>query len=109
MDKLFEKKVSNNRFFKIRIVLRKINLRRYDHFAVLCELLPTGLPSMVLDVTAAANGYYNSSLQPAFLKSLDCVGSSQNMAAPLDFEADPYLFEKMSWCYFPGSQIFKVH
>ena len=47
---------------------------RYDHFAVLCELLPTGLPSMALDLIATTNGYYNSSLQKEFLTVSDYFG-----------------------------------
>lgn len=41
-------------------------------------------------------------------QGMECVGSTQNVQAPIDFENDPYLYEKMSWCYFPGAPIFKV-
>ena len=30
--------------------------QRYDHFAVLCELLPAGLPSLALDLIAVSSG-----------------------------------------------------
>ncbi len=39
---------------------------------------------------------------------MNCVGSPQNIDKLIDFEEDPYLFEKMSWCFFPGSPIFKA-
>ena len=33
---------------------------RYDHFAVLCELLPAALPSLAVNLLATSHGYYNS-------------------------------------------------
>jgi len=67
-----------------------------------------GVPSMALDLTAAAHGYYNSSLQSKTLKLLDCIAGSQALMQPIDLDSDPYLFDKMSWCHFPGAPAFKL-
>ncbi len=88
--------------------------QRYDHFAVLCELLPAGLPSMAVSLLAAKYGYFNASgsggEQIAHLqKALECVGARSAMQQEsLDLNEDPFLFDKMSWCYFPGASVFKL-
>ena len=65
--------------------------QRYDHFAVLAELLPTGVPSLALDLAAAERGYFNSSAQAPLLKALECVGAHRALDEPIDLEADPFL------------------
>lgn len=32
--------------------------QRYDHFAVLCELLPVSIPSLALSLNSASRGYF---------------------------------------------------
>ena len=66
--------------------------QRYDHFATLCEILPVGLPSLAVDLLAAGHGYFNTSLQPALMRALDCVGGHNAIDTPLDLEADPFLY-----------------
>lgn len=85
-----------------------MSLPRYDHFAVLCELLPTGIPSMAVDLLTTSYGYFNSSLQSEFYKALECIGTSRTLEEPIDLNNDPKLFDKMSWCYFPGASVFKM-
>lgn len=82
--------------------------QRYDHFAILCELLPVSLPSLAINLVASEYGFFNSSVQGNVLKELECVGTHRHLEEPLDFNADPYLYERMSWCYFPGSSLFKM-
>ncbi|XP_023324784.1 hexosaminidase D [Eurytemora carolleeae] len=46
--------------------------QRYDHFSVLCELLPAGLPSLAIDLLSVSHGSYNVSLNSKFFQSLSC-------------------------------------
>jgi len=90
--------------------------QRYDHFAVLCEILPVSIPSLVVQLVAMNHGYFNSSLKGDLYKGLDCpVGEAQsNLAAANNFktfinlEDDPYLYHKLTWCFFPGSKAFQL-
>ena len=63
---------------------------------------------MAVDLLAAKHGAFNASHQDELLKALDCVGTHRALDEPLDLDLDPFLFEKMSWCYFPGASVFKL-
>merc|ERR1719391_1551969 len=81
--------------------------QRYDHFAVLCEILPVSIPSLVVQLVAMNHGYFNSSVMGDLYKGLDCpVGEvNSNLAAANNFktfinlEDDPYLYHKLTWCF----------
>lgn len=82
--------------------------QRYDHFAVLCELLPAGLPSLALSLLAVSNGYFNSSLKIPLLTYLSCPQQSSLRNSPfINLDADPYLWDKLGRCMFPGSPFFR--
>ena len=87
--------------------------QRYDHFAVLCETLPASIPSLVINLIAVTNGYMNSTLKNVVYDGLKC-SSNNNLASSaqyqtfIDVQNDPYLWDKMSWCFFPGVQVFKL-
>lgn len=50
--------------------------QRYDHFAVLCELLPAAIPSMVLNLIVATDGGYDWAKQePRFKNALNCASN----------------------------------
>lgn len=115
--------------------------QRYDHFAILCEILPVSIPSLAVQVrvlffrffnvecshniaalltifqlVAMNRGYFNSSVKGDLYQGLDCpVGAAQsNLAAANNFktfinlEEDPYLWHKLTWCFFPGSKAFQL-
>ena len=69
-----------------------------------------GIPSLAVDLVATNYGYFNSTSVTSsdLLKNLDCVGTHRQMEEGLDLSTDSHLFEKMSFCYFPGAQIFKL-
>lgn len=47
--------------------------QRYDHFAVLCELLPISLPSLFLSLSTVSRGYFNTNYQEnGLFKVLEC-------------------------------------
>ncbi|XP_064079928.1 hexosaminidase D-like [Macrobrachium nipponense] len=72
---------------------------RYDHFAVLCELLPPSTPSLVLSLLTASRGY----LTPATLHDvhalLDCPSH-----VVIDPARDPHLWASRN-CAFPGANV----
>lgn len=80
---------------------------RYDHFAVLCELLPAAVPSLAVALLATSHGYWNSSLAPPLYKALSCGGRGRT-ETEIDLDYDNFLWEKLSWCHFPGEKFFKV-
>ncbi|KAL3269502.1 hypothetical protein HHI36_008568 [Cryptolaemus montrouzieri] len=83
--------------------------QRYDHFAVLCEVLPAGIPSLALSLTAATYGYFNSSLRSIFLSGLSCPRENLNSNSPfIALDYDPFLWDKLARCLFPGSHIFRL-
>ena len=80
---------------------------------MLCETLPASIPSLVVNLVAATNGFLNSTLQKTVYDGLRCA-SNNNMASSaqyqtfIDVQNDPYLWDKMSWCFFSGVQVFKL-
>ncbi|CAH1118945.1 unnamed protein product [Phaedon cochleariae] len=82
--------------------------QRYDHFAVLCELLPASIPSLALSLTALSHGYFNSSLKEKFLLSLTCPEPSLDRSPFIMLDSDPFLWEKLNRCIFPGNAVFKL-
>ena len=81
---------------------------RYDHFAVLTELLPVAIPSLAIDLLTVTHGFFNETLKSELYKRLDCAGGSHLYESFIDLETDPNLWDKMAWCFFPGSQMFKL-
>ncbi|KAK7073829.1 Hydrolase activity protein [Halocaridina rubra] len=81
--------------------------QRYDHFAILCELLPAALPSLAVNLIATSHGYFNASLQGQLYQALNCMQTPKYQTW-VNLDADPYLWDKFSWCFFPGAQVFKV-
>jgi len=81
---------------------------RYDHFAVLAELLPASVPSLTTNLISVSHGYFNASWQKELYSALECADNSRLYEEFIDLESDPDLHEKMSWCFFTGSSIFKM-
>merc|ERR1712156_203386 len=81
---------------------------RYDHFAVLAELLPAAMPSLSTNLISVSHGYFNASWQKELYSALQCADNSRLYDEFIDLESDPTLHEKMSWCFFTGSAIFKM-
>ena len=60
---------------------------------------------------AVRDGFFNASNQKDVFKALECVGRNGGASADepaFDYDADPYLFDRMSWCYFPGNGVYSV-
>lgn len=71
---------------------------RYDHFAVLCELLPVALPSLLLNLELL-NG--NNTFRRTE-KLLKCIHTDMS---EMSLEQDPHQFD-LRRCKFPGVKIF---
>lgn len=71
--------------------------QRYDHFAVLCELLPASLPSLAVNLLYLEMRSVNSKLLDRASQILDCSQS-------LILDIDPTYTMR---CNFPGSRIFE--
>ena len=82
--------------------------QRYDHFAVLCELLPAAIPSLAVNLLTTSRGFFNQSLTPQLLSTLGCVHHPGQYNTGLDLQKDKFLWEKLSRCFFPGAQVFKL-
>uniref|UniRef100_A0A1B6C721 beta-N-acetylhexosaminidase n=1 Tax=Clastoptera arizonana TaxID=38151 RepID=A0A1B6C721_9HEMI len=85
--------------------------QRYDHFAVLCELLPAAIPSLVVNLLATSHGYFNSSLRNKLNTGLSCglFGPSGDRGSSfLNLNNDPYLWDQFSRCAFPGHTFYKL-
>ena len=60
---------------------------------------------------AVRDGFFNASNQKDVFKALECAGGNAGGSSPeaaLDFDSDPFLFDRMSWCYFPGNGVYTV-
>ncbi|KAL1130288.1 hypothetical protein AAG570_013226 [Ranatra chinensis] len=80
--------------------------QRYDHFSVLCELLPAALPSLAVNLIATSHGYMNASLKNKLNTHLKC-----GMFGPTTYfnlNTDPFLWDSYSRCVFPGHAFFKL-
>lgn len=80
--------------------------QRYDHFSVLCELLPASIPSLVVTLATTTHGFLNSSIRNKLNSYLDC-----GVFGPTSFfnlNNDPFLWDSYSRCTFPGNAFFKL-
>ena len=82
--------------------------QRYDHFAVLCELLPASIPSLFINLLATSHGFFNQTLVRPLLNELKCSHYVLLHEASLNLEKDRFLWEKLNWCAFHGARYFKL-
>ncbi|KAF4532890.1 hypothetical protein B566_EDAN001494 [Ephemera danica] len=90
---------------------------RYDHFAVLCELLPAAVPSLIIAIAMLSSGHssFDEETQLTATKLLGC-GSLPDIRAQAEesqlpllssasLAADPYQFNVADTCSFPGANV----
>ncbi|KAK6982589.1 hexosaminidase D-like isoform X1 [Biomphalaria glabrata] len=73
--------------------------QRYDHYAILCELLPQGLPSLAICLKAIQQG----TLGPS---DLGQVAKELKFLTPIPF--NPFISPEIPICEFPGSEIYQL-
>ncbi|XP_063239618.1 hexosaminidase D-like [Bacillus rossius redtenbacheri] len=84
---------------------------RYDHFAVLCELLPAAVPSLALNLLAlsadeADTRHQHQRVFSRWTRLLSCFSSATKVSYA-SLSEDPYQW-RLSGCSFPGSDVFSV-
>lgn len=84
--------------------------QRYDHYSVLCELLPAAVPSLAVNLLATSHGYFNQSLRTLLHSNLGCARppSSSQPDNIVNLNSDPFLWDKFGRCFFPGAPFFKL-
>lgn len=84
--------------------------QRYDHFAVLCELLPVAIPTLALCLSVISKGYFDTDLHKNHITSaLTCPEPSSGQLARhpwIDLHHDSELNSFLK-CMFPGSQVLR--
>ncbi|XP_069689508.1 hexosaminidase D-like [Periplaneta americana] len=79
---------------------------RYDHFAVLCELLPVAVPSLVLDLLLVSREapHVDEDVLRLWTRLLACPPDAPPIHA---LDADPFQW-RLAACAFPGSDAFAL-
>ncbi|KAK2717605.1 hexosaminidase D-like [Artemia franciscana] len=81
--------------------------QRYDHFAVLCELLPGSLPSLAMTLSLVSNARIDLPIAKKVYQVLECINSPKYESF-FDLTYDPKLVDKLAYCFFPGASFFKA-
>jgi hexosaminidase len=78
---------------------------RYDHFAVLCELLPVSVPSLLLNLLLASHPLWpTSQVITLWTQALACPPA---FTPHESFDSDPFQWH-LGACTFPGSNLFSA-
>lgn len=72
--------------------------QRFDHFAILCELLPVAIPSLALNLLTMKEGKYKNALREKVSKMLQCEPTT---SLGDEFTA----VSEFAQCDYPGSSI----
>ncbi|KAH8311568.1 hypothetical protein KR044_006961 [Drosophila immigrans] len=85
--------------------------QRYDHFAVLCELLPVGMPSLMTSLSTVSKGYFSTNPRDNdLLRVLRCVfqPDSRRSGHPwLELHPNAHHSQLFAVCSYPGHLVFK--
>jgi hexosaminidase len=78
---------------------------RYDHFAVLCELLPVSVPSLLLNLLLVLHPHWpKSQVIRLWMQALSCP---PGLTADKSLDSDPFQWH-LGTCAFPGSNLFSA-
>lgn len=76
---------------------------RFDHFAVLCELLPPSIPSLLLNLILLTYQESDTNILPRWKSSLKCP-----MKSTLTIDSTTATHQPLASCSFPGQSAFLV-
>ena len=79
---------------------------RYDHFAVLCELLPVALPSLVINLMVVSLGSLQFPVSRKIHKLLDC-DNIKMLISMEELKRNPYQWD-LTRCGFPGVKVYSL-
>ncbi|EFO21045.2 hypothetical protein LOAG_07446 [Loa loa] len=71
--------------------------QRFDHFAIICEVIPVGLPSAAVNMAVLKSGQYGSEVMRSVSQLLKC-----SSVLYFDKNSSPFIPQ----CSFPGVHIF---
>ena len=79
---------------------------RYDHFAILCELLPASIPSLILNLVICSRGAHDEQAGEKASQILQCP----SVKSPLSQNELMHSPEQLSTasCKFPGANILSL-
>ncbi|XP_074596750.1 hexosaminidase D [Brevipalpus obovatus] len=99
----------HNRFKSFRGVV-VTGWQRYDHLGVLCELFPSGLPSLIVDLITLKDGHYQSSqVFKQFDEIMHCATfGDRSLNDDVNLDNDPYLYNHVTQCEFPGAPVYRM-
>ncbi|CAM1307053.1 hex-4 (predicted) [Pycnogonum litorale] len=82
--------------------------QRYDHFAVLCELLPSSVPSLALGLATLKEGRFTRSVIERVADLLECENVNQNSFVNdvVTLINNPSMSYIKGRCFFPGHEVF---
>lgn len=65
---------------------------------------------MAINLLATSNGYFNQTLRGKLYSALNCQSesSSHSNLGFVNFNSDPFMWNKLSRCFFPGSAFYKL-
>lgn len=72
--------------------------QRFDHFAILCELLPVGIPSLVVNLLTVNYARYDREILQLAARAMQCNGN---------FEIDLPYGGVGGYCQFPGAKVYQ--
>uniref|UniRef100_A0A034W755 Hexosaminidase D n=2 Tax=Bactrocera dorsalis TaxID=27457 RepID=A0A034W755_BACDO len=85
--------------------------QRYDHFAVLCELFPVGIPSLITSLSTVSKGYFvTNPKENDILRVLECAfhPDSRRSGHPwIELHPNSHHSQLFSACSYPGSMVYK--
>lgn len=88
-----------NQYYKLFHEFRGIILtgwQRFDHFAILCETIPVGIPSLAVNLLTILYGKYDRTVLKEATKLLSCSNT-------LDIDSAGVA----GYCNFPGSKVYQ--
>ncbi|KAL9890922.1 hexosaminidase D isoform 1-T1 [Glossina fuscipes fuscipes] len=85
--------------------------QRYDHFAILCELLPAAIPSLITTLSTVSKGYFSTNPKDnGLLKVLQCYfhPDSRRSGHPwIELHNNSHHSQLFSSCSYLGSQFYQ--